>query len=279
MKIILAHGVLGFDAVGPIEYFKGVAAYLEETFPDVKVATSRVDAVGRVATRAPVLAEFIAREAREEPDGVCVFAHSMGGLDTRYALHRNLSEVREHIATVVMIGTPHLGSPVADGIERVGSAAWALIPAPIRRHLTQAALHDLTTAVATAADAEMEDVPGIEYVHVAGDITQEGARASHAFRAISDFFSVDDPSDCVVTKTSAVTRHGVRQPAIVWPTDHAAEVGWNFDALVHLPGLPHPSADQSHLPRYKELVRKYVIKKPDDRFVDPTDGEYPLQSP
>lgn len=263
MKIILAHGVLGFDHVGPIEYFKGVVAHLEEKFPDINVATPRVNAVGSVATRAATLAQFIADEAREEGGRVCVFAHSMGGLDARYALHRNLSEVRKHVDTVVMIGTPHLGSPVADKLVRGGSAVWELIPAPIRRHLTPEALHDLTTAVATAADAEMEDAPDTAYVHVAGDITQDGAHPSAVFRAIKAFFGVDDEGDCVVTKTSAITRRGVQRPAIIWPADHAAEVGWNFDVPVHLPFVPEPPADQSHLPRYEELVRKYVIKKPD----------------
>src|SRR4051794_28528092 len=115
MKIILAHGVLGFGVLGPLEYFNGVAAHIEKTFPDVKVATAHVNPVGSVADRAESLAEFIAHEAAGGP--VCVFAHSMGGLDTRFALSNNRFGVCNHIATLVTIGTPHLGSPVADAIE------------------------------------------------------------------------------------------------------------------------------------------------------------------
>jgi hypothetical protein len=115
--------------------------------------------------------------------------------------------------------------------------------------LNQAALPDLTTTEATKADAAMDDIPGVNYVHVAGDMTREGAHRSHAFRAIDTFG--------VVTMTSAVTRHGKRQPAI-WPTDHAGEIGWNRDALQpgRVLGLPNPLADRSHLARYEELVSR-----------------------
>jgi hypothetical protein len=265
MKIILAHGVLGFGVLGPLEYFNGVAAYLEKTFfPDVKVATAHVNPVGSVAERADALARFIVHEAGDER--LCVFAHSMGGLDVRFALSKNLFGVAAHVRTVVMIGTPHLGSPVADAIASGNPAALQNIPAPIRveLQLNQRALHDLTTSVATKADAAMADapsipgVPPINYVHVAGDLAAKGANASGVFRAVKTFFGVNVVSDGVVTMTSASTRHGKPQPVIVWPTDHAFEVGWDLDAPqpVGVFSLPNPLADRSHLARYEDLVRR-----------------------
>jgi alpha-beta hydrolase superfamily lysophospholipase len=167
-------GVLGFSVLGPVEYFNGVVAHLENTFfPNVKVATAHVNPVGSVAERADALARFIVHVAGNER--VCIFAHSMGGLDVRFAFSNNLFRVAEHIRTVVMIGTPHLGSPVADAIEKGDPAVLRDIPLPIRVELgiSQRALHDLTTAQATKADAAMDDVPGINYVHVAGDMAQE----------------------------------------------------------------------------------------------------------
>src|SRR5229473_1552431 len=101
MKIILAHGVLGFGVLGPLEYFNGVAAHLA-TLPGVKVATAHVNPIGSVAGRADTLAKFIVQEAAGER--VCVFAHSMGGLDARFALSNNLSAVADRVATLVTIG-------------------------------------------------------------------------------------------------------------------------------------------------------------------------------
>jgi hypothetical protein len=72
---------------------------------------------------------------------------------------------------------------------------------------------------------------------------------------------VNQVSDGVMTMTSAATRHGKPQKpqdVIVWPTDHAFEVGWNLDAPqpVGMLGLPNPLADRSHLARYEDLVKR-----------------------
>src|SRR5438270_9463910 len=153
MKIVLAHGVLGFGHLGPLDYFNGVAAHLRGLGLDV--ATAQVDPIGSVATRAPKLAEFIVQFAAAQR--VCIFAHSMGGLDARHALTANLSRVRDHVSTLVTIGTPHLGSPVADQIERGDPEALRRFPMLFELQINQAALHDLTTVVATRADADATD--------------------------------------------------------------------------------------------------------------------------
>lgn len=255
MKIILAHGVLGFRVLGPLEYFNGVAAHLATL--GVKVATAQVNPIGSVAERAATLAEFIVHEAAGER--VCVFAHSMGGLDARFALSNNVLDVARHVATLVTIGTPHLGSPVADAIQN-GKAD--VLHVRVELKLNQAALHDLTTAVATKADLAMADVEGINYLAVAGDMTQEGAHSSFAMRTIAALGGLNEPNDGVVTVKSATTRCGKeqpkKQPAIIWPTDHAGEVGWDLDTLqpVRVIGVKNPLADRSHLERYEDLVRR-----------------------
>ncbi len=255
MKIILAHGVLGFGVLGPLQYFNGVAAHIEATFRGVTVATSRVNPIGSVAERAQGLAELVVREAGNER--VHIFAHSMGGLDARRALSNDLAGVRSRVKTLVMIGTPHRGSPVADAIESGKPAALEKIPLPIRAelHINQRALHDLTTAVAAKADGEMTDAPGVTYVHVAGDMTRAGAHASIFFRSIEAIFGVGEANDGVVTMTSARTRCGKLQDAAIWPTDHAGEIGWNLDRPIPA-GLPF--AEQAHLDRHPQLVQARV---------------------
>lgn len=251
MKIILAHGVLGFGVLGPLQYFNGVAEHLQRAFPDVVVKTAHVNPIGSVPNRAEELAVFIANEAQGEK--VHVFAHSMGGLDARYAIAKNLSRTAERIATLVTIGTPHLGSEVADQLESGQVASHDIIrfPFAVELQLNQAALHDLTTRVATQRDAELHDVSTVRYLYVAGDTRQPHAHQSLAFRGVEIVFGLPAPDDGVVTVHSA-TRGGTRELAATWPTDHAGEIGWNLDRPVPL-GLPF--AEDSHLARYEDLVR------------------------
>jgi len=48
MNIILAHGILGFDRIGRLEYFNGIKAYLEGKYEGVKVLTTEVSATGSI---------------------------------------------------------------------------------------------------------------------------------------------------------------------------------------------------------------------------------------
>jgi triacylglycerol lipase len=109
--IVLVHGLVGFDALlvggGGRRYFRGIVAHLEGR--GLKVYRPQLPGVGSVPVRAGKLADFI----RSLPDEkVNVIAHSMAGLDARYAIAR--LGLGDRVASLVTIGTPHRGSPVAD---------------------------------------------------------------------------------------------------------------------------------------------------------------------
>src|SRR5438876_4768867 len=109
--VVLAHGFLGFDelALGSEKhaYFRGIAARLEQM--GATVYTPRVPPAAAIATRAERLADLI----RALPDQrVNIVAHSMGGLDARYAISR--LGLSDKVASLTTIGTPHLGTPIAD---------------------------------------------------------------------------------------------------------------------------------------------------------------------
>jgi triacylglycerol lipase len=92
-------------------------------------------------------------------DRVHFIARSMGGLDARHAI---LSpKVAERIATLVTIGTPHLGSPVADAIAKPTDPLFNQIPPLLLRQLQEnaGALDDLTTAGAKKLDEMTPDNP------------------------------------------------------------------------------------------------------------------------
>jgi len=88
-------------------YFRGVGPRLEKE--GWRVVQARVPPLGPIEARARELAACIrAVEARK----VHVLAHSMGGLDARYAIAR--LGLAGKVASLVTVGTPHRGTPVAD---------------------------------------------------------------------------------------------------------------------------------------------------------------------
>ncbi len=133
--ILLAHGILGFGADLkirlPAQYFNGVAAHLEEQ--GHRVFAPSVDPIGSIAKRGRQLAERILEVPLEPGEKLHVIAYSMGGLDARHALS-NISEegiserVADRVSTLVTVGTPHRGSPVADAIANPNLPLFQKIP-------------------------------------------------------------------------------------------------------------------------------------------------------
>src|SRR5258708_29801571 len=115
MNIVLVPGLFGFDRLGPLEYFNGVASYLEQTFPGLHVKAAKTAPVGTVARRADILAGEIGALFGPSEE-VHLLAHSMGGLDARFLVSHNLA-VGARVKTIVTIGTPHSGSPVATALQ------------------------------------------------------------------------------------------------------------------------------------------------------------------
>ncbi len=106
--LVLVHGLDGFDRIGPIDYFYGVAAALRGDGVDVRVA--RLDAYNSSDVRGEelrVLVDAVHAETGRRVDLVC---HSQGGLDCRYVA----SIDPDAVARVVTIASPHRGTPLAD---------------------------------------------------------------------------------------------------------------------------------------------------------------------
>ncbi|MCO5142487.1 MAG: hypothetical protein M9962_05295 [Oligoflexia bacterium] len=111
--IVLVHGAtyggaslkIGFLNFG--DYFEKIPAFLSQAGTTVKIADLPTD-VG-IGERAAVLQSFLKSEFKNTK--VNIIAHSLGGLDARYAATVLRSP---NILSITTIGTPHRGTPLAD---------------------------------------------------------------------------------------------------------------------------------------------------------------------
>jgi triacylglycerol lipase len=254
MKVVLAHGVLGFGDELPgvfqllpaIHYFNGVADHLREQ--GHVVLEPQVDPTGSVQDRGDQLAEKILKQT-SPGDKVHILAHSMGGLDARHAITKR-TDLVDRVATLVTIGTPHRGSPVADAVSKKTGPLVDRIPQLLRQKLESntEALHDLTTEVCSAFDDATPDAPTVKYINVAGDASKGSELL--LFQLAADIGSITGQiNDGVVTRNSAL-RAGNRHMDD-WPVDHAGEIGWSSALLIP---FRRQKAIAKHLARYDAII-------------------------
>ena len=157
--VLLAHGVLGVDEIslGGVRqsYFRGVPEALEKM--GARVHLVKVPAVGSVAQRAEAL---VAAVRSLDAERVNVIAHSMGGLDARYAI--SALGLSARVASLTTIGSPHRGTPIADIGTSVGSRL-GLLAMLKKLGLDLAAFYDLTTERMVAFNQKVPDAKGVAY--------------------------------------------------------------------------------------------------------------------
>ncbi len=214
--VVLAHGLAGFDSIGlgelRIAYFRRAADQLERAGYDVM--TTRVPPTGALPLRAAALAEAVARLPHER---VTIVAHSMGGLDARWAICHGLAE---RVETLVAIGTPHRGTPLADILARGPGArarAWAA-----RLGLPTDAIDWLTTWRLAELEPDMADVAGVRYTSVVGVAAR--ARLHPLLLAPHFYLSlVAGANDGMVPEWSQRWGEVLAEE----PLDHFAQIGWS----------------------------------------------------
>jgi triacylglycerol lipase len=221
LPVVLAHGFLGFDEIelGASKhlYFRGIGAHLEKI--GAQVYTPRVPPASSISARAQRLADLI--RALPEPR-VNIVAHSMGGLDARYAISQ--LGLAPRVASLTTIGTPHHGTPLADA----GHALFGTVMRLLRRIVDLSAFGDLTTAGMARFNAEVPDSPEVAYASVVGRSgklkTNPLLWPSHLYLA-----EMSGPNDGVVPTASQAHGDVVREIE----ADHWAQIGWwprGFDA-------------------------------------------------
>jgi len=236
MNLVFASGFLEPQKLLGIEYFRG----LPELYPGALFPKVPVDA--HVRERAPLLAQQI--QDRFPTGDIHVIAHSMGGLDTRYLLAKNLLGLANRIKSLSTVSTPHRGSPVADLL--VG-----LIPdidsAPLQRFLNHfpavgsGALDDLSTRAAVTFNQEIKDVPGVRYLSYFGF-----GHTSLALLPTVEFIQRHGHTDEEKTNDGVVSLASAKWPVDLveqpWAADHLAQIGHNLDTADLISRFDHKAA-------------------------------------
>src|SRR5262245_9806215 len=210
--IVLAHGLGGFARLGVglltlTTYFRGIPEALLAA--GNRVLLTRVPPIAGVEKRAQRLGEQIDRAFGDEP--VHLIAHSLGGLDARQLLAD--SQWHRRVLSLTTIGTPHLGSALADFVKlRVGRVYDLLAALGID---PQGCL-DVTRSAARRFHERNPLPPDVLCVCVAGDPRADSdcwpLRRLHAMLS-----ELEGPNDGLVSVESA---HAFGTPLPAWPADH-----------------------------------------------------------
>ena len=223
--IILAHGLDGFENIGPIDYFYGVADALRKD--GHVVFTPEVDAYNSSEVRGAELQAFV--EDVLESTGaakVDLICHSQGGLDCRYVA----SNLGPKIAAVVTIATPHRGTPVADiaegdlpgpakdAVNALLNVLGATIDNGQMDMNAQAALEVLTASGAEAFGVRHPDSPQVRYYSIAGRSNgapgDDGCATPTEAPFIARWDGYDDPINPLLAATGSILSSDVSPPPL-----------------------------------------------------------------
>jgi triacylglycerol lipase len=229
LPVVLVHGLFGFDSIGlpgaRLDYFRGIARHLEQLGCDAHAV--RLPGARSVPARAQELC--LAIEALPHPR-IDLIAHSLGGLDARYALaHLGLAR---RVRSLVTIGTPHRGTPIADLATR-GPLHWArkLLGAV---GLPMEAVEWLATDSLARFNREVPDAPGVRYTCVVGGLRARRPRMPLPLVPVHAYLRrIAGANDGLVPMSSQYWGETLAEIE----ADHWAQIGWqigsrgSFDAL------------------------------------------------
>ena len=241
--IVLVHGLLGFDRLNlkgwkVVDYFPGVPQMLRSAGNTVHVA--RLSPTAGSADRAAQLKAFIDREVGDGP--LHIFAHSMGGLDSRYMTSRLGMEGR--VLSLTTLGTPHRGTAFADwGIRNLEGA---LKPFFDFFNIPLQAFRDLTTDACAKFNETVPDAPRVRYFSVAAEFRRIHPLSGEWMLSHGILNQAEGPNDGLVSVKSATW--GERTE--VWEGDHVGLINWP-NPLHLAKGLWKDKAE-----KYGEMVRR-----------------------
>lgn len=237
--IVLAHGLFGFNRIGLgrltlTSYFRDIPGSLRSG--GNRVLVTGVPPIAGVKRRARALAAQIDLAFPGEP--VHLISHSMGGLDARQLLAD--PGWAERVLSLTTIGTPHLGSALADYARlRIGPAYRLLRTLGIEHR----GFHDVTRRAARATNRKAFIPQRVLCFSVAGDPSYDKVclPLKPFYRILTE---LEGPNDGLVSVESAL---GFGTPLPTWPLDHLRQLNW-------LPPTRPPSSPGSMRGLYESVL-------------------------
>ena len=250
--IVLVHGILGFDRLGlpdsPISYFRRIPKALSDagyTVPEPPV----LNPAGTVEQRANDLKDYLENNEAVKDSTVHLIAHSMGGLDSRYAISQ--LGMADRVLSLTTLGTPHGGTSIADLDISVFGGLLSVMDST--RLVDLQGFFDLTRRYSLEFEqAGVVDAESVRYFSVAG-LYNPGLL--DLLKLTHDFvFEKEGANDGLVSVTSATfgTFLGT------WPGDHFRLINWPTNLLEPVEELVDDS-----VPRlYSGLVQTLSLEMP-----------------
>jgi triacylglycerol lipase len=222
--VVLLHGLLGFDELdlgtSRHEYFRGVSTHLSAL--GAQVHRPRVGRIASVAARAEQLVKRIEALPAKR---VNLVAHSMGGLDARYAIAR--LGLGGRVASLTTLGTPHRGTPLADAAATLLGGPLSLPRLLAALGWEAGALHDLTTRSMQRFNEKVPDVEGVWYASIVATAAP-GELNPLLWPTQRYLWMHTGPNDGLVPTASQAWGEVLGEIE----ADHWAQIGWSpgFDA-------------------------------------------------
>lgn len=279
--IVLVHGIARFDILKVIirdklnipddgrddqfAYFKGIRSHLVAN--GFNVSAPNLAFTGSVDSRAAGLMNHVngVLQSTGSPK-VHIIAHSMGGIDARHMIVDK--GMADRVATLTTIGTPHLGTPVADRITQTGGK---LFSQGLDQLIDVNGFADLTPAAraqfnARAIDAEAKS--GVVYQTYAAseNFTDVFTPLVLSWHIVS--LREGDNDGLVSVRSQQWTREliasdGTRNPIVQrpfpFPADHLNEIGWWDPEEIISPFFSGVSIVKQAL-NYEQKVRDFYLQ-------------------
>jgi triacylglycerol lipase len=212
--IILAHGMAGFSAIGPIDYFYGIPGDL--TANGARVYVTQVASFNSSSVRGEqLLTQAKIVLALTGAAKVNLIGHSQGALDTRYVA----AAMPTKVASVSTVGGVNKGSSVADvvsgltNIPGVGTLSGAVITSIVNglftvvdlisgsayEQNTKAALSQLSTAGMNAFNAKYP--AGVPTTSCGGGAASVNGVAYYSWSGTSHITNILDLTDPALALT------------------------------------------------------------------------------
>ncbi len=216
--IVLAHGLFGFTRIGLgrwtlAVYFRDIPELLRAA--GNRVLVSRVHPTAGVARRAWKLKQRI--ETAFPDESVHIIGHSMGGLDARMLLAD--PSWRRRVLSLTTIGTPHLGSSLADVSRLRMVKIYRMLE---RVGLDHNGFFDVTRKISRERHERLPLPDDIPCFSIAGTPSQwDVSRPLKRFHEA--LLEWEGPNDGLVSVESA---EAFGTPLPSWPLDHFHQLNW-----------------------------------------------------